>query len=126
MENTAPNSNTNIDTGLACLVMIAQFHGVAADAEQIRHSFAVGEGGMAGIDILRAAKELGFKAKEAVVEYERLQKLSLPAIAEISCQTSAISSQEKKNGTSNQPSAVSKKEYLIIAKAEEDNLLVLH
>ena len=34
-------------------------------------------------DILRAAKELGFKAKEASVEYERLQKLPLPGIIEI-------------------------------------------
>lgn len=29
-----------IDTGLHCLVMIAQYHGVAADAEQMRHEHA--------------------------------------------------------------------------------------
>jgi subfamily B ATP-binding cassette protein HlyB/CyaB len=104
----------DIDTGLSCLVMIAQFHGVAADAEQIRHGFAVGEDGMAALDILRAAKELGFKAKEVSVEYERLQRFPLPAIVEM------------KSAVSDQPSVVSKKEYLIIAKAEADKLLILH
>lgn len=102
------------DTGLQCLVMLAQFHGVAADAEQIKHAFAVGEGGMNTLDILRAAKELGFKAKEAAVEYERLQRLPLPAMVEI------------KSTVSNQPSAISEKQYAILAKADSEQILLLH
>lgn len=77
------DNQQKVDTGLSCLVMIAKFHGVAAEPEQIRHVFAIGADGMNTTDILRAAKELGFKAKEASVEYERLQKLPLPGIVEI-------------------------------------------
>jgi len=79
----ARNNQPKLDTGLACLVMIAKFHGVAADAEQIKHVFAIGNDGMNETDILRAAKELGFKAKAVDVEYERLQKLPMPMIVEI-------------------------------------------
>jgi len=57
----------NIDTGLASLVMIAGVHGVAADSEQIRHAFAIGAEGAKTLDILRAAKELGFKVKAVSV-----------------------------------------------------------
>lgn len=93
----------SIDTGLLCLVMVAKFHGVAADPDQIRHAHAVGSGGMASMDILRAAKELGFKAREVTLVYERLLKVQLPAIARLV------------DGR-----------YAIIAKAETDRVLVLH
>ncbi|MBI3379046.1 MAG: type I secretion system permease/ATPase [Nitrospirae bacterium] len=118
-ENINTNSQTKdsqpkLDTGLACLVMIAKFHGVAADAEQIKHVFAIGNDGMNETDILRAAKELGFKAKAADVEFERLQKLPLPMIVEMH------------SAVSNQPSATSEKQYVILAKIENEQLLILH
>lgn len=103
-ENTAQGENPpSIDTGLLCLVMVAKFHGVAADPAQIRHTHAVGSGGMASLDILRAAKELGFKAREVTLAHERLLKVQLPAIARLA------------DGR-----------YAIVAKAETDRLLVLH
>lgn len=92
-----------IDTGLSCLVMIAKFNGIAADPEQIRHAFAIGSDGMNTIDILRAAKELGFKAKAVNVKYEKLQKLRLPAIVEIKDER-----------------------YVILAKVENEQLLILN
>jgi subfamily B ATP-binding cassette protein HlyB/CyaB len=87
--------------------MIARFHGVAADPAQIKHAFAIGDGGMQTLDIIRAAKELGFKAKSATVTYEKLPKLVFPAIAEVrrSSQQSAVSDQHKAEG-SNQQSAI--------------------
>lgn len=90
-----------MDSGLNCLVMIARFHGVAADPEQIRHASAIGTDGMTSIDILRAAKELGFKARAAAVRFEKLAKLTLPAIVETA-----------ENG------------YAILAKAEAERVLV--
>jgi subfamily B ATP-binding cassette protein HlyB/CyaB len=95
------------DSGLNSLVMIARFHGVAADPAQIKHAFAIGDGGMQTLDIIRAAKELGFKAKSATVTYEKLPKLVFPAIAEVrrSSQQSAVSDQHKAEG-SNQQSAI--------------------
>ena len=82
-EQHTDDQKPRVDTGLACLVMIAKYHGTAAEPEQIKHTFAVGNDGMNETDIVRAARELGFKAKAASVEYERLQKLPVPFIAEL-------------------------------------------
>jgi len=69
-----------IDTGLACLVMMARLHGVAADADQLAHEFAAGGGfGIAGIQL--AAKRLDLQAKAVRTDIARLSKTPLPAIA---------------------------------------------
>ncbi len=69
-----------IDTGLLCLVMVAGYHGLAIDPEQLKHTLALGPEGMGTMDILRAAKELGLKAKEAQFDYDRLNRLPMPAL----------------------------------------------
>ena len=69
------------DTGLVCLVMVAGYHGLSVDPEQLRHTLALGPEGMGTMDLLRAAKELGLKAKEAQVSFDRLSRLAMPAIA---------------------------------------------
>ncbi len=68
------------ESGLLCLVLLLRFHGVAADAEQLRHR----HGGIAiGIpQILRSAKELNFKARVVHRDWTGLAKTALPAIAE--------------------------------------------
>jgi subfamily B ATP-binding cassette protein HlyB/CyaB len=69
------------DEGLACLVMMARFHSVAADPAQLTHEFAP-EGRSFGVpDVLLAAKQLGLKAKAVRTTPERLAKTPLPAIA---------------------------------------------
>ena len=70
-----------IDTGLHCLVMVAGYHGLAVDPEQLKHTLALGPEGMNTTDILRAARELGLKAKEAEVSFDRLARLQMPALA---------------------------------------------
>ena len=70
-----------VDTGLVCLVMVAGYHGLSVDPEQLRHTLALGPEGMGTMDLLRAAKELGLKAKEAQVSFDRLSRLAMPAIA---------------------------------------------
>ncbi len=102
IENEYENENDNVDTGLLCLIMLAKFNGVSADPEQIKHSLAIGKEGMTNIDILRAAKELGLKSKEANVKYSKLQKYRLPAIAQL------------KNN-----------EYIIVAKIEGNKVLII-
>lgn len=68
------------DTGLACLVLLARLHGVAAEPAQLAHEFATGA--PFGVsEILLAAKQLGLKAKEARSDISRIDKLPLPAIA---------------------------------------------
>lgn len=92
--------------------MIARFHGVAADPAQIKHAFAIGNDGMGLLDILRAGRELGFKAKSVNVPYEKLAKLQLPAIAEIK--------------TGNGQEAAGEKQYIVLAKVDADRVLVAY
>jgi subfamily B ATP-binding cassette protein HlyB/CyaB len=60
--------------------MVAGYHGLAVDQEQLRHTLALGPDGMGVMDILRGARELGLKAKEAQVSFDRLKRLPMPAI----------------------------------------------
>lgn len=69
-----------IDTGLQCLLMIANFHGIAADSDQIKHAFAIHESTTSSIDIQKVSKQLGLKCKIATVKLNRLASLKLPAI----------------------------------------------
>lgn len=69
-----------LDSGLACLVIMARLHGVAADPAQLAHEFAVGrEFGVT--EILLAAKRLGLQAKAVKSDSTRLTKIALPAVA---------------------------------------------
>lgn len=75
----APNEATS---GLHCLIMVARYHNIAADPEQIAHTFALDDSGMDALRIIKAARELGLKSRSAKVKYKRLTKLPLPAILE--------------------------------------------
>ncbi len=67
-----------IDTGLACLVMMARLHGVTADADQLAHEAAQP---FTTTDILLGAKRLGLQAKAVTIDIARLAKTPLPAVA---------------------------------------------
>ncbi|MDR1274803.1 MAG: type I secretion system permease/ATPase [Candidatus Accumulibacter sp.] len=69
------------DTGLIGLVMLARFHGVAAEPEQLTHEY--GESGKPfGVpQILLAAKHLGLKARKVHTDASRLDRTPLPALA---------------------------------------------
>jgi subfamily B ATP-binding cassette protein HlyB/CyaB len=70
------------DAGLACLVIIAHFHGIPADPRQLRHQSGLGElaGRFSESDLLLAAKSLGLKARSVCLRAERLGKTPLPAM----------------------------------------------
>jgi len=69
------------DTGLIGLAMLARFHGVAADPDQLAHDFKE-PGRPFGTDqILLAAKTLGLKAKAVRTDWIRLERTPLPALA---------------------------------------------
>lgn len=70
-----------VDTGLACLVMLARFHNVAASPEQLAHEFADDGRAFGRAELLLAAKKLGLKAKSARSSLERLAHTPLPAMA---------------------------------------------
>lgn len=80
MSHPAGNSEA-ADSGLTCLVVLARFHGIAADPAQLAHSFQrPGEPFQSG-DILLAARSIGLKTKAVSLTLNRLTKMPLPAIA---------------------------------------------
>ncbi|RBH52712.1 MULTISPECIES: type I secretion system permease/ATPase [Pseudomonas] len=79
-EGAAQPSDT-LDTGLACLVMLARFHSVAASAEQLAHEY-VAQGQQFGkAEILLASRQLQLKSKSVRSKFDRLPQTPLPAIA---------------------------------------------
>ncbi|THF63211.1 type I secretion system permease/ATPase [Pseudothauera rhizosphaerae] len=69
------------DSGLACLVMLARFHGVAADPDQLAHEHAIDGAPFGVAEILLAAKRLGLQAKRVRTTLARLARTPLPAMA---------------------------------------------
>ncbi len=72
----------NIDTGLACLLMLARYFGMPADAHQLRHAFGISGQLFGEMEILRAGKHLGLKMGKRATTWTRLSGLPLPAIAQ--------------------------------------------
>ena len=75
----APPSET--DTGLLCLLLLARFYDLPADAAQVRHQFSDSAHPFSDRELLRAAKHLGLKAGLHKVTGADLVKTPLPAMA---------------------------------------------
>jgi len=71
-----------LDTGLIALVMVARYHQVAADPDQIKHHFGTRGQPFSENDLVRAARHLGLKARAFGADWARLSKVALPAIAQ--------------------------------------------
>ncbi|ALA57587.1 type I secretion system permease/ATPase [Nitrospira moscoviensis] len=89
------------DTGLICLLILARFHDLPADAAQLRHQFSQFGKVLSDTDLLRAAKHLGLKAGRRTTTWEQLAKFPLPAMAKCT------------DGR-----------YVVLAKREADKVLV--
>jgi len=76
------STNSSTDTGLACLVIVARFLGVAAETEQLKHKFARSQEPVSSSDLVRAARHLGLKARQMSSEWKKLEKTPLPALAQ--------------------------------------------
>ena len=74
-----PDGGSVGDSGLAALVLLLRFHGVAADPAQIRHR--CGGGAIGVVEMLRCARALELKARAISSRPERLAMVPLPAIA---------------------------------------------
>ncbi len=90
-----------VDTGLTCLIMLARFHSLAVDGEQIAHEFRQPGHPFGNSEILLAGKKLGLVCKPVKTQIERLASTPLPAMA------------RDKDGS-----------YFIIAKTEGDKFLI--
>nr|WP_157503908.1 ABC transporter transmembrane domain-containing protein [Luteibacter rhizovicinus] len=69
------------DPGLRGLVLLAQFHGIPADAAQMRHDAGIGDRDFAEADLLIAARRLGLKARVIEQPAARIDRVALPALA---------------------------------------------
>ena len=67
--------------GLLGLAMIARYHHIAADPDQLAHDFREPGGSFGVPQILLAAKHLGLKASTVRTPIERLAQTPLPALA---------------------------------------------
>lgn len=81
MPHTA-NGFEKIDTGLTSLILIARFHSVSADPEHLKHQFGSGQSHFSTLSLIHAARYLELKAKEVDCTWDKLQKTSLPVIAQ--------------------------------------------
>ena len=94
------------DSGLACLVMMARLHGVAADPDQLAHEFSQSGTPFGRAEMLLAAKQLQLHAKVVRVGVDRLPRTPLPAIA-LGCCAAGQSA-----------------DYFILARVEGDRALI--
>lgn len=78
---SAEGSPPEPDTGLIGLAMLARFHGVAADPDQLAHEFKEPGNPFGTAQVLLAAKSLGLKAKAVRSDWIRLERTPLPAMA---------------------------------------------
>ena len=69
------------DTGLACLLLLMRLHGIAGEAEAVRHQLGKQGERLSATDLVRAARHLGLRARTVTCEASRLGLQSLPAIA---------------------------------------------
>jgi subfamily B ATP-binding cassette protein HlyB/CyaB len=79
VEEAAPGP-APLDSGLACLVILARLHGVAADPDQLRHEHAPGGQPFDRAAILLAARALGLQARAVRSGTDRLDRAPLPAV----------------------------------------------
>ena len=89
------------ESGLGALVLLLNFHGIGADAAQIKHRLGVARVGV--VDMLRCAKQLGLKASGRATRWDRLATTPLPGIAPL------------RDGG-----------FLILGKVGDDQVLVQH
>lgn len=75
-------ADAQTDTGLSALATLARLHGIPVSRDQLRHAYGEHDQAFDSLTILRAAKELGLKSKEIETHWDRLGRLSLPAIAQ--------------------------------------------
>ncbi|MCP5160237.1 MAG: type I secretion system permease/ATPase [Hahellaceae bacterium] len=71
----------SLDSGLACLVMLARFHQVAADAGQLQHHYGQHDRPFGERELIRAARHLQLKARSHTTAWSKLVNQALPAIA---------------------------------------------
>lgn len=82
-QDACESSSAPIDTGLLALVLLARFHGIATEPEQLAHEFQIGHQPLDESSLLLAARKLQLHARAITSNVTRLDKLPLPALAQL-------------------------------------------
>lgn len=77
---SSPLKSSKPDFGLVGLMILAKYHGIAANMADIQHRFATDKAGLDQTAWLLAAKELGLKARVSTQKLQRLHLANLPAL----------------------------------------------
>jgi subfamily B ATP-binding cassette protein HlyB/CyaB len=83
-QNSSQNENQSqgqFDSGLACIVLLARLFELPADPKGLRHQFGRSGQPFDSTDILRAAKDIGLKARLVDSGWDKLRKTRLPLSA---------------------------------------------
>lgn len=80
MKDSLNNNKNQPDFALVGLMILAQYHGIAANMADIQHRFATDKAGLDQTAWLLAAKELGLKARVSTQKLQRLHLANLPAL----------------------------------------------
>ncbi|HEY9254978.1 MAG TPA: cysteine peptidase family C39 domain-containing protein [Stenotrophomonas sp.] len=72
--------SVSVDLGLCGLVLVAQYHGVAADAAQLAHELGSSGEAFDETTLLLAARKLGLEAEVSVLPASRLPMANSPAL----------------------------------------------
>jgi subfamily B ATP-binding cassette protein HlyB/CyaB len=102
---TIPSDST-VDSGLACLTILARFHGIAVDPAQLAHQHGPESGQFSSNEILLAAQKIGLQAKSVGCRVDRIGRTPLPAIALL------------------KPTADSPERFVTLARVEGDQVLI--
>ncbi len=68
------------NSGIECLVLLAGFNGLSVDPEQIKHAYAVSSEISEPYKLIKIAKDLKLKCKKYSVSFDKISKITLPAI----------------------------------------------
>lgn len=79
-EAVRPSATVPSDAGLESLVLIVGYHGIPAEAEQLRHAAALHGQRFAEDDLVLAARSLGLRCRAVPLQPDRFARLPLPAL----------------------------------------------
>lgn len=95
------SSHRDVDSGLACLLLLARFHGIPTDPDQISHEYSEPNLVFGVRQIMLAAKKMGLQVKKITTKPERLDRTPLPALM-----------------------ITTEGEFCVLAKADQDKFLI--
>jgi ATP-binding cassette, subfamily B, bacterial HlyB/CyaB len=81
MNHPEQHAARDSDPGLSALVLIARFHGIAADAGQLRHAAGIKSKPFDDSELILSARSLGLKTRKVQVSLDRLARTPFPALA---------------------------------------------